>query len=154
MEPRFSSVHQPLQLLTQTLEKTYRITITDGRSFQGRFICVDKACNIILDRAEEFLPPIPDANGDEKVELMRRVRQNREMYWPKSERYSGGEDGGSQAESRGTDRGGAQNGSDSDGIARGREVGMILIRKKDIIKIEADVDHDFGDVDPSKKTLG
>lgn len=47
------------------LNQRLRITITDGRSFEGWFKCVDRDCNIVLSGSEEFrdgrTPPLRSA---------------------------------------------------------------------------------------------
>lgn len=39
--------------LRATLNKAYRISISDGRSFEGVFVCTDREKNIILQDATE-----------------------------------------------------------------------------------------------------
>ncbi len=48
------------------LQRTLRISISDGRLFVGTFACVDKQLNIVLTNTEEFRsgPPVsPPAQG-------------------------------------------------------------------------------------------
>jgi small nuclear ribonucleoprotein (snRNP)-like protein len=41
--------------ITQTfLKKQVLIKVTDGRYFQGQFVCVDHECNIILQSAHQY----------------------------------------------------------------------------------------------------
>ncbi|KAJ9126433.1 hypothetical protein QFC24_002176 [Naganishia onofrii] len=87
--------------LSSLLASTLVITIQDGRSFVGLFICTDRDQNIILNQAEEFLPP-----------RLRRTPDNK--YQEPEERMPV-----------------------SVGAWGGREVGMIMFRAKDIVKIEA-----------------
>ncbi|KAI9145256.1 hypothetical protein BKA69DRAFT_1163720 [Paraphysoderma sedebokerense] len=42
------------QKLESYLNKKARLTVTDGRKFIGRFMCIDKHKNIILSHAEEL----------------------------------------------------------------------------------------------------
>jgi small nuclear ribonucleoprotein (snRNP)-like protein len=91
--------------LTDLLESTLVITITDGRSFVGHFICTDRDQNIILNQAEEFLP-----------------------HWT-----ADGKNGQEEAAERPV----------SVGAWGGREVGMIMLRGRDIVKIEAQLPLDL-----------
>jgi small nuclear ribonucleoprotein (snRNP)-like protein len=43
-----------IRKLTSYLNFKSRIKITDGRTFIGTFVCIDKAKNIILAHTEEF----------------------------------------------------------------------------------------------------
>lgn len=63
---------------------------------------------------------------NEPTEQEEKIRLNRERYWPRSERYLGDSD----------DVGGG--GGSSDHGRGGRDVGMILLAKKVIVKIEVD----------------
>jgi len=42
------------RIIDAWLNQRLRITITDSRSFEGWFKCVDRDCNIVLSGAEEF----------------------------------------------------------------------------------------------------
>lgn len=84
--------------LGSLLYTTLHITITDGRTFIGHFICTDAQQNIILSQAEELLPP--DIADDEEEKPI------------------------------------------SVGAWGGREMGMVMIKGKDIVKIQAQVSAD------------
>jgi small nuclear ribonucleoprotein (snRNP)-like protein len=45
---------EKIQELTSYLNFKARIKITDGRTFIGTFVCIDKEKNIILAHTEEF----------------------------------------------------------------------------------------------------
>lgn len=79
--------------LLSLLYTTLHITITDGRTFIGHFICTDAQQNIILSQAEELLP-LDVAEDDEEKPI-------------------------------------------SVGAWGGREMGMVMIRGKDVVKIQA-----------------
>ncbi|KAI5450396.1 hypothetical protein NCC49_003178 [Naganishia albida] len=81
--------------LAALLYTTLHITITDGRTFIGHFICTDAQQNIILSQAEELLPP--DIADDEEEKPI------------------------------------------SVGAWGGREMGMVMINGKDVVKIQAQV---------------
>ncbi|CED83755.1 U1 snRNP component [Phaffia rhodozyma] len=49
-----------IQALRESLNKTFRISIQDGRTFTGTFICTDKTKNIILDQTTESKPTAGD----------------------------------------------------------------------------------------------
>lgn len=85
--------------LPSLLYTTLHITITDGRTFIGHFICTDAQQNIILSQAEELLPP--DIANDEEEKPI------------------------------------------SVGAWGGREMGMVMIKGKDVVEIKAQlpVDH-------------
>ena len=42
-------------LLTGYLNERMRVTISDGRVIDGRLICTDRDCNLVLSNCEEFL---------------------------------------------------------------------------------------------------
>ena len=42
-------------LLTNYLNERMRVTISDGRVIDGRLICTDRDCNLVLSNCEEFL---------------------------------------------------------------------------------------------------
>lgn len=84
--------------LASLLYTTLHITITDGRTFIGHFICTDAQQNIILSQAEELLPP--DIADDEEEKPI------------------------------------------SVGAWGGREMGMVMINGKDVVKIQAQVSAD------------
>jgi len=48
--------------LRATLNKSYRISMSDGRTFEGAFICTDREKNIILQDAVET------SAGENKIE--------------------------------------------------------------------------------------
>lgn len=50
-----------LQQLKATLNKLYRLTIQDGRSFTGTLVCLDKELNVILSGATEV-----NSEGEER----------------------------------------------------------------------------------------
>jgi small nuclear ribonucleoprotein (snRNP)-like protein len=101
-----STLTDAASYLASLLDQPLRVTTPDKRSFIGRLRCVDRGCNIILVDAEEFLP-LPET----EEELMRRLKWDE--YWPKSERYSGEGEGWG-----------------------GRQVGMVMIKGSDCVKIE------------------
>ncbi|ORY34316.1 hypothetical protein BCR39DRAFT_556706 [Naematelia encephala] len=103
--------------LISLLNQTLRITIRDSRRFIGKFICVDKMCNIILSCTEEFHPD-PDRAQIE-------IEENRKLYWPVSQR-----DPRDLRESK--DRG-------------GRFMGLVMIPGYEAVRIE--IVHDDGDDD-------
>lgn len=41
-------------IIDKWLNQRLRVTITDSRSFEGWFKCVDRDCNIVLAGTEEF----------------------------------------------------------------------------------------------------
>lgn len=45
----------PVEALTNLLDTTFKISIQDGRTFIGTFICIDPQGNIVLDRTSEFV---------------------------------------------------------------------------------------------------
>lgn len=45
---------QGIATIEKWLNQRLRISITDGRSFEGWFKCVDRDCNIVLQGSEEF----------------------------------------------------------------------------------------------------
>ena len=49
--------------LHKLLGTKFRVTIADGRAFEGIFECVDADCNVILSKAVEYPPAekIPNA---------------------------------------------------------------------------------------------
>ena len=97
-----------IESLTALLNKPLRIEIIDGRTFIGNLTCIDPQCNIILTNAEEFFP---DPITPEEIDL----RLNRDEFWPKSiRRPDEGEGWG------------------------GRQVGMILLPKKILVKVETE----------------
>ena len=103
-----SQSHAVSSLSALLLLRPLRITTLDNRSFIGTFVCLDPQCNIILANAEEFLP-------DPVTEEDREVRENREMYFPKSQRGPGEGEGWG-----------------------GRQVGMILVPGKELRTVEAE----------------
>ena len=42
-------------LLSGYLNERFRVTISDGRVIDGRLICTDRDCNLVLSNCEEFL---------------------------------------------------------------------------------------------------
>lgn len=42
-------------LLSSYLNERMRVTISDGRVIDGRLICTDRDCNLVLSNCEEFL---------------------------------------------------------------------------------------------------
>lgn len=52
-EPRSSLAAQRLE--RDFIDQTVRVTIHDGRRFEGRISCIDSGCNIILDDADEVM---------------------------------------------------------------------------------------------------
>lgn len=55
------AVDPALARLKATLNRLYRLTITDGRSFTGTLVCLDKELNLILSNTTEV-----NAAGDER----------------------------------------------------------------------------------------
>ncbi|KAG2232270.1 hypothetical protein INT48_001555 [Thamnidium elegans] len=49
-----------IKQLTSYLNFKSRVKITDGRTFIGTFVCIDKEKNIILAHTEEFLGKTED----------------------------------------------------------------------------------------------
>jgi len=94
--------------LTSLLHQPLRITIIDKRTFIGTFICVDPGCNIILSNAEEFRP-------EPTTQEEREIRENRDMYWPRSRRGPGEGEGWG-----------------------GRQLGMVLVPGKVVVKVEVE----------------
>lgn len=113
--------------LTELLDRALRITTTDQRHFIGRFTCVDKECNIILNSAEEFLPPPRTVEETE-------IRKNRDRWYPRSQRGPGDESWARYAKRS------HRLGSDGEEVESvptdGRMLGMILIPGKMVEKIE------------------
>ncbi|CAH1766696.1 6669_t:CDS:2 [Entrophospora sp. SA101] len=52
--PKISQDTPKIQQLRSYLNLRARITISDGRIFNGTFMCIDKYKNIILSQTEEF----------------------------------------------------------------------------------------------------
>ncbi|ESN96169.1 hypothetical protein HELRODRAFT_68492, partial [Helobdella robusta] len=52
-------------LLGSWLNRNLKITMTDGRTLIGVFICTDKDCNVILGSCLEYLKP-PDGCEEEE----------------------------------------------------------------------------------------
>lgn len=48
------SNEESTQIISNWLNQRLRITITDSRSFEGWFKCVDRDCNIVLSGTDEF----------------------------------------------------------------------------------------------------
>lgn len=59
-----------LQQLKATLNKLYRLTIQDGRSFTGTLVCLDKELNVILSGTTEV-----NSEGEERDVGMVRPRR-------------------------------------------------------------------------------
>ena len=55
MEPKESEYEKAKKLLTGYLNERLRVTISDGRVIDGRLICTDRDCNLVLSNCEEFL---------------------------------------------------------------------------------------------------
>jgi small nuclear ribonucleoprotein (snRNP)-like protein len=52
---------QGIAMIETWLNQRLRITITDERSFEGWFKCVDRDCNIVLAGSEEYRDGIVSA---------------------------------------------------------------------------------------------
>ena len=50
-----SEYEKAKKLLTGYLNERLRVTISDGRVIDGRLICTDRDCNLVLSNCEEFL---------------------------------------------------------------------------------------------------
>ena len=50
-----SQYEKAKELLTGYLNERLRVTISDGRVIDGRLICTDRDCNLVLSNCEEFL---------------------------------------------------------------------------------------------------
>ncbi|WVF66206.1 hypothetical protein IAT40_000946 [Kwoniella sp. CBS 6097] len=115
----------PTPSLQALLGQPLTIDLIDGRQIIGFFLCVDRDQNIILRDAEEFKPlyPLHPNNGqplirEDDVEGRKRwdeVRENREMYWPRSEPFGGWGSGWG-----------------------GRCLGMVGVKRGDVMKIAVD----------------
>lgn len=122
----------PVDNLSQLLDKVLRITILDARYFIGRFTCVDSKINLVLTEAEEFLPD--PQTPEEKAE-----REMVDRYYPKSlrsnmdgpgwGRYAKYAEGDAEAEVELDESGQGR-------LKEGRMLGMILVPGKQIVKIE------------------
>ena len=56
MEDQGTSEYEKARaLLTGYLNERMRVTISDGRVIDGRLICTDRDCNLVLSNCEEFL---------------------------------------------------------------------------------------------------
>lgn len=120
--------------LSHLLERALRITTTDNRFFIGRFSCVDKQCNIVLNAAEEFLPP--PGTEEEK-----EIRRNRDTWYPKSQRGGGDEPSWAKYAKRSPElstREAEAEGEETEmqQVGEGRMLSMILVPGKMVAKIE------------------
>lgn len=79
-----------ISALTATLDETYRIKITDGRTFIGQFVCLDAQGNLVLDNTIERVEnhEREEANGDREVGLVLLKKK----WWVKVERLVRGGD--------------------------------------------------------------
>lgn len=107
--------------LSSLLHKPLRILIDDRRTFIGVFMCTDPQANVILSEAEEFQAP---PRTPEEVAL----RQNRDMYYPKSQRLPHDGPGWGMWMGNGGEEG------RGDGV--GRVMGLVLIPGDKIVKME------------------
>lgn len=53
-KPDLASVRAVETITANFLGRTARITVSDGRAFEGRFVCVDSEVNVILQSAHEY----------------------------------------------------------------------------------------------------
>ena len=98
----------------------------DGRYFIGRFTCTDSQSNIILDHAEEFRP-------SPQTDEQRLLKENRDMYYPKSQR--------GPADGPGWGKWSGEGGEIGQGKEEGRILGLVLIPGKDVVKMEVIDEH-------------
>lgn len=119
MKPTSTPTHPPS--LSSLLHKPLRILIDDRRTFIGVFMCTDPQANVILSEAEEFQAP---PRTPEEVAL----RQNRDMYYPKSQRLPHDGPGWGMWMGNGGEEG------RGDGV--GRVMGLVLIPGDKIVKME------------------
>ena len=54
-------------LLTSYLNERMRVTISDGRVIDGRLICTDRDCNLVLSNCEEFLSQEEMSENKKKI---------------------------------------------------------------------------------------
>ncbi|KAM0754036.1 hypothetical protein T439DRAFT_170051 [Meredithblackwellia eburnea MCA 4105] len=73
-----------VERLAQTLNTTYRVSVTDGRTFTGQFVCIDPQGHIVLDKCVETMA---GTSGDREVGLV-LVPQR---HWVKVERDTTGD---------------------------------------------------------------
>lgn len=98
--------------LRSLLFKILRITIHDGRYFIGHLSCVDSSINIVLSQAEEFLPSPEDLRR--RHPLPANASEETHAYpWPYDAPLVVGPAGG-------------------------REMGMVMIKGQDVVKIEVE----------------
>lgn len=102
----------PSAYLRSLLFKTLRITIKDGRYFVGHFSSVDSSANIVVSQAEEFLPSPDDLRR--RYPMPEDADEQTYAYpWPYDAPLV-------------------------IGPAGGREMGMVLIKGQDVVKIEVE----------------
>jgi len=71
----------PIPALASTLGHRYRLGLTDGRTLVGRFTCLDRQGNLVLDHALEYAPGTVAAEGREVGLVLVPQR-----HWAKVER--------------------------------------------------------------------